>query len=102
MRKIQEFARYEFKYIITNSISNAIETEVKNFMQSDSFASLEKNNAYYVRSQYYDNDLSSHFYTSIDDLNKNRASISLKKLQELNPNTSVSCITCESLVVSCN
>ncbi len=68
MRKIQEFARYEFKYIITNSISNAIETEVKNFMQSDSFASLEKNNAYYVRSQYYDNDLSSHFYEKVDGM----------------------------------
>ena len=62
LREIQEFARYEFKYIITNATSNAIEAEVKNFMQSDNYASQKIDNAYYVRSQYYDNDLSSHFY----------------------------------------
>ena len=29
LRKIQEFARYEFKYIITNATSYEIEREVK-------------------------------------------------------------------------
>ena len=42
LRKIQEFARYEFKYIITNATSNAIEGEVKNFMQYDGYASKRK------------------------------------------------------------
>tara|TARA_B100001093_G_scaffold199938_2_gene192126 strand:+ start:97 stop:852 length:756 start_codon:yes stop_codon:yes gene_type:complete len=68
LRKIQEFARYEFKYIITNATSNAIEAEVKNFMQSDNYASQKIDNAYYVRSQYYDNDLSSHFYEKVDGM----------------------------------
>ena len=68
LRKTQEFARYEFKYIITNANSNAIETEVKNFMQSDGYASQKRHNAYYVRSQYYDNDLSSHFYEKVDGM----------------------------------
>ena len=68
LRKIQEFARYEFKYIITNDISNQIESEVKNFMQYDGYASKEKNNSYYVRSQYYDNDLSTHFYEKVDGM----------------------------------
>ena len=40
-------------------------------------------------------DLGAHFYATNDELNKNRASVSLKKLQELNPNTTVSLITCE-------
>ena len=68
LRKIQEFARYEFKYIITNATSNAIEGEVKNFMQYDGYASKEKDNAYYVRSQYYDNDLSTHFFEKVDGM----------------------------------
>ena len=44
LRKIQEFARYEFKYIITNATSYEIEREVKNFMQYDGYASKKENN----------------------------------------------------------
>ena len=68
LRKTQEFARYEFKYLITNATSNEIESEVKNFMQYDGYASKEKNNSYYVRSQYYDNDFSTHFFEKVDGM----------------------------------
>ena len=35
LRTIQKFARYEFKYILTKNESEAIEKEVRNFMQYD-------------------------------------------------------------------
>ena len=68
IRKIEKFARYEFKYILTKDESEAIEKEVRSFMQYDGYASKDKNNSYHVRSQYYDNDLSTHFFEKVDGM----------------------------------
>jgi hypothetical protein len=37
-------------------------------MQYDGYASKDKSNSYHVRSQYYDNDLSTHFYEKVDGM----------------------------------
>ena len=81
LRTIQKFARYEFKYILTKNESEAIEKEVRNFMQYDGHVLKDKNNSYHVRSQYYDNDLSTHFYEKVDGM-KDRHKYSNSELME--------------------
>ena len=66
--KIQKFARYEFKYLISQQQSSGIEKEVRPFMQYDGFVSKEMENSYFVRSEYYDNDLFTHFYEKVDGM----------------------------------
>ncbi len=68
LRKIENFARYEFKYILTKEISDAIEREVRHFMQYDGYALKDNDNSYHVRSQYYDNNLSTHFFEKVDGM----------------------------------
>ena len=88
LRTIQNFARYEFKYILTKDESEAIEKEVRNFMQYDGYVLKDKNNSYHVRSQYYDNDLSTHFFEKVDgmrDRHKYRIRTYGQELSENNP-----------------
>jgi len=67
-REIQKFARYEFKYILSKEVSDAIEKDVRNFMQYDGYVLNEKSNSYFVRSQYFDNDLLTHFFEKVDGM----------------------------------
>ena len=67
-KKIENFARYEFKYLLNKAQSDSIEKEASNFMQYDGYASQENDNSYHVRSQYFDNDFSSHFYEKVDGM----------------------------------
>ena len=67
-REIQNFSRYEFKYILPKLKSDLIENEVKNFMKFDGYVLKDLDNSYFVRSQYYDNDLSTHFFEKVDGM----------------------------------
>ncbi len=67
-KKTENFARYEFKYILDQEKSLAIESEAKNFMKYDGYVSEETGNSYHVRSQYFDNDLSTHFFEKVDGM----------------------------------
>ena len=75
MKKIQIkkdnliFSRFEFKYIVKKGISKAIQNEVSNFMEQDTFAGIQ--NKYLVRSLYFDNNIFTNFHEKIDGL-KNR------------------------------
>ena len=62
------FSRYEFKYILSKSLSDRIENEVKNFMKHDGFIHKELDNRYFVRSLYFDNKFFSNFYEKVDGI----------------------------------
>ena len=75
MKKIQIkkdneiFSRFEFKYIIKRSVSEAIQNEVKNFTKIDGYANNK--GKYLVRSLYFDNNIFTNFREKIDGI-KNR------------------------------
>ena len=71
-KHIQSFSRYEFKYILKKNLSDKIENESKYFMQYDSHANKNLGNRYFVRSLYFDNQISSNFYEKVDDKKKIR------------------------------
>jgi hypothetical protein len=68
--KTENFARYEFKYLLNSETSISIENEARNFMAVDGYAADNANNSYHVRSQYFDNDLSTHFFEKVDGMRK--------------------------------
>ena len=74
MKKIQTkkdneiFSRFEFKYIIKRSVSEAIQNEVKNFTKIDGYANNK--DKYLVRSLYFDNNLFSNFHDKGDGVKK--------------------------------
>jgi len=65
----QIFSRFEFKYIINKNISKIIQQEVKNFTINDFYN--DKEDKYYVRSLYFDNNIFSNFNEKVDGI-KNR------------------------------
>lgn len=64
--KTEDFYRYEFKYFLSLSLRQTVENEVSHFMSYDGHVHEELENAYFVRSLYFDNDGSDHFYEKID------------------------------------
>jgi len=68
MKENQNFYRYEFKYVIRKNISDQIENEAKNFMNYDGYVDKKLDNRYYVRSLYFENNLSTNFYDKADGM----------------------------------
>ena len=66
----QSFSRYEFKYLISNDLSNEIQREVKFFMDYDGYVNKDLENSYFVRSLYYDNIFHTSFYEKADGVRK--------------------------------
>lgn len=64
MKDNQLFTRYEFKYLINNSIANLIYKDSLNFMEQDKFAL--KDEGYFVRSLYFDNNDYDNFFEKVD------------------------------------
>jgi hypothetical protein len=69
---LQEFQRYEFKYLLNARLLEAIEGEVRHFMRYDGHVHPELGNAYFVRSLYFDDPFSSAFYEKIDGIMERR------------------------------
>ena len=63
---IQEFARYEFKFVLSQSRRDTLEEEVSKLMRFDGYVHPEMENSYLVRSLYYDNDIATNYYEKID------------------------------------
>lgn len=63
------FSRFEFKYLIKNSLAREIEGESKHFMNIDNYAKLNSNNKYLVKSLYFDNLSHTNFYEKVDGVN---------------------------------
>lgn len=69
MSKIQEhFLRYEFKYILNETLRADIEKELSHFMQLDPFVRQFENKKYFVRSLYFDDPFYSFYYEKTDGL----------------------------------
>ena len=64
--RVALFQRYEFKYILPEKTASLIEAEINNFMTKDSH--VVNNLDYYVRSQYFENNLYSNFYEKVDGM----------------------------------
>jgi hypothetical protein len=71
-RNQQDFARYEFKYLLDRERCERIEFEVANFMDYDGYIHPELGNTYMVRSLYFDDEFSSNFYEKIDGVRTRR------------------------------
>lgn len=66
LEETQDFSRYEFKYLLDADLRAQVESEIANFMRFDGFAHPELDNAYIVRSLYFDDDDRTHYYEKID------------------------------------
>lgn len=64
--KLQEFSRYEFKYLLDANRRKNIEREVQMFMSYDGHAIGDGGKSYFVRSLYFDNVAMKNFYEKID------------------------------------
>lgn len=64
--QVQEFSRYEFKYLLNESTRVSIEEEIRHFMDYDGHVHEELENCYFVRSLYFDDLSASSFYEKID------------------------------------
>lgn len=68
---IENFSRYEFKYIVNNKLANEIEREASYFTKKDKFITAKKN-FYYVNSIYFDNIEFDNFYEKTDGIKKRK------------------------------
>jgi SPX domain protein involved in polyphosphate accumulation len=68
----EDFARYEFKYLLNLEQRQAIEAEIQHFMSVDGHVMPELDNQYFVRSLYFDSPNSQAFFDKIDGLKTRR------------------------------
>lgn len=69
---VEDFSRYEFKFILDPNLRKRVEEDIKPFVRYDGFASEKLKNKYFVRSLYFDNDVFSHYYEKIDGVRSRR------------------------------
>jgi hypothetical protein len=69
---VQDFSRYEFKYLLNKRLRDTIESEVRHFMSYDGYADPALDNCYVVRSLYFDNAWASHYYEKTDGVKTRR------------------------------
>jgi len=62
----EDFARYEFKYLLPLALRQAIEREIQVFMRVDGHTDPELDNQYLVRSLYFDSPACHAFYEKTD------------------------------------
>ena len=68
----ENFYRYEFKYFLDLKQREEVESEIANFMNYDGHVHRELDQAYCVRSLYFENDASTHFLEKIDGIRLRR------------------------------
>ncbi len=66
MRENIALERYEFKYLLPNSIAKQVEGEIKNFMVLDDFAKKKPNKKYFVNSIYFEDNHNTNFNEKVD------------------------------------
>ena len=69
---IQDFQRFEFKYVVPNSVASAIRDEVREFLVPDPNLEKTGQGSYVVRSLYFDNPSADFFYEKTDGLKTRR------------------------------
>ena len=71
-RPIQEFARYEFKYLLSLLERREIEAEIAHFMRFDGHSDPALDHSYRVRSLYFDTVTNVCFYEKTDGVKRRR------------------------------
>jgi SPX domain protein involved in polyphosphate accumulation len=66
--KVEDFSRYEFKYLLSQNRRQEIEDELSHFMEFDGHIHEDLENAYIVRSLYFDSREATHYYEKTDGL----------------------------------
>ena len=66
--QVNTFKRYEFKYLLRNEIASSIQNNIEQFMKLDPHTSKNLDGSYFVRSQYFENDLYANFYEKVDGM----------------------------------
>lgn len=69
---VEEFSRFEFKYILNESLKNQVEDQIRHFMKYDGYVHSEFDSSYFVRSLYFDSPKSFNFYEKIDGIKKRK------------------------------
>ena len=65
---VENFRRYEFKYIVHDSLSELIKGDLKEFLEIDPQLKKSKKKSYTVRSLYLDSPSKDYFYEKIDGI----------------------------------
>lgn len=68
----EDFSRYEFKYLVRQTLCDEIEDEVRHFMSYDGHVHPKFDNRYLVRSLYFDNADTECYYEKIDGIKTRR------------------------------
>jgi len=68
----EDFARYEFKYLLNFEQRKNIEEEISHFMEFDGHVHKELENSYFVRSLYFDTEDAINYYEKIDGVGARR------------------------------
>ena len=71
-KRVEEFSRFEFKYILNEELKIKVERQIQYFMKYDGHVSPEYDNSYFVRSLYFDSPSSYNFYEKIDGIKKRK------------------------------
>ena len=69
---IQDFTRFEFKYVLRRDQVDAIEPDICQFMAADGHVDEALGGGYLVRSLYYDTPRRANFYDKIDGIKARR------------------------------
>lgn len=70
--QVEDFSRYEFKYLLNRDQCDEIESEVRHFMVYDGHVHPDFDNRYLVRSLYFDNADAHNYYEKIDGIKTRR------------------------------
>jgi len=85
--KVEEFHRYEFKYVLNTNVAKKIQNEIEHFMNYDGYIHKDLGNAYLVRSLYFDNAFATNFYEKVDGV-RYRTKFRLRSYSQKNDKTS--------------
>ncbi len=66
--KINSFKRYEFKYLLPDAVASSIQSNIEHFMKLDPHTSKDLGGSYFIRSQYFENEVFSNFYEKVDGM----------------------------------
>lgn len=69
---VQEFARYEFKYLLGSGQRQVVEQEISQLMETDDHIDPDLDDQYFVRSLYFDTPGHSAFYEKTDGIKSRR------------------------------
>jgi hypothetical protein len=69
---IEDFTRFEFKYVLNSDRVGLVERDIRQFMTYDGHISADYDDNYYVRSLYFDDRQRRNYYEKIDGMKSRR------------------------------